>query len=88
MSDENVLKKVALMLLTNNKQLLLSIQKELQLSEERIKQDFKQELTAAKQQLSEEINASQEDTIEVLSALIHTGYDLHEKRIERLENSI
>lgn len=35
--------------------------------------------------VNETIKKSQEDTIEVLSKLIHTGYNLHEERIKKLE---
>lgn len=34
------------------------------------------------------ISGSQKDTIEVLLDAIHTGYNLHDKRIKRLEDEI
>jgi len=48
---------------------------ELKASEERIKTELKQA-----------IDKSQEDTIEALSKVIHTGYNMHEERIKRLED--
>lgn len=40
------------------------------------------------QELKQSIKQSQEDTIGVLSDLIHTGYSLHEKRIKKIENRL
>ena len=40
------------------------------------------------EELQRSIEQSQEETIEVLSDLIHTGYDLHEKRIKKIENNL
>ena len=37
------------------------------------------------QELSNKLEQSQQETIEALSDLIHTGYNLHEKRIKQLE---
>ena len=34
------------------------------------------------------VHESQEDTIEVLLAAIHTGYNLHDKRIKQLEDEL
>ncbi len=48
---------------------------ELKASEERIKTELKQA-----------IDKSQEDTIEALSEVIHTGYNMHEERIKHLED--
>lgn len=41
----------------------------------------------SEQELKQAIAKSQEDTINVLSDLIHSGYDMHEKRIINLEKS-
>ena len=38
--------------------------------------------------LSKKIKQAQEETIEVLSELITAGYDLHEKRIKRVEDHL
>ncbi|HUD04662.1 MAG TPA: hypothetical protein VMR59_01620 [Patescibacteria group bacterium] len=38
--------------------------------------------------LSKKIDKSQEETIEVLSELITTGYNSHEKRIKRVEDHL
>jgi hypothetical protein len=89
MTDEEILKKMTGMLLDNNKKLLTAvdksfekaIEKAIQASEKRIKQ----ELT---EKLSTKIDESQKDTIDTLTALMHTGYDLHEKRIQRLEGEL
>ena len=40
------------------------------------------------QELKQSIEQSQEETIEVLSALIHTGYNMHEKRIKNIEEKL
>ena len=39
-------------------------------------------------ELKQSIEQSQEDTINVLSELINTGYNMHEKRIKRIENHL
>lgn len=40
------------------------------------------------QELQTSIKQSQEETIDTLSALIHTGYNLHEKRIKKIEDTL
>jgi hypothetical protein len=81
MTDEEILKKMAGMLLDNNKKLLTavdkSIEKEIQASEERLTE-----------KLGKRIDDSQKDTIDTLSELMHSGYGLHEKRIQRLEGEL
>lgn len=42
----------------------------------------------AHQELQQSIKQSQEDTIDTLSALIHTGYNMHEKRIKKIEDTL
>jgi hypothetical protein len=37
------------------------------------------------EEVHKKIEQSQEDTIEALSELIHTGYNMHESRIKKLE---
>ena len=85
MTDEEILKKMAGILHVNNKKLLTtvdkSIEKAIQASEKRIKQ----ELT---EKLSTKIDESQKDTIDMLIALMHTGYDLHKKRIQRVKDEL
>ena len=40
------------------------------------------------QELQQSIKQSQEETIDALSSLIHTGYDLHEQRIKKIEDTL
>lgn len=47
-----------------------------------------EELIQTEQRLGKAIIKSQEETIEVLSDLIHAGYNLHEKRIRKIENKL
>ncbi len=47
-----------------------------------------EEVAAAKIRLTQKIAASQEDTIHVLSEVIHTGYNMHEKRIRASEEQL
>jgi len=42
----------------------------------------------SEQELKQTIAKNQEDTITVLSDLIHSGYDMHEKRIRNLEKRL
>jgi type II secretory pathway component PulL len=46
------------------------------------------DLKAAEERLTQKIDASQEDTINVLRELIQTGYEMHEKRIRKLEDDL
>lgn len=46
------------------------------------------QLNQTGQKLEKAITKSQEETIEVLSDLIHTGYNLHEKRIKTIEDTL
>jgi hypothetical protein len=73
MTDDTVLKKVGEIIIANNQVLLTAIDKKLQTLEQRLENKIKE---------------SQQDTIEVLSDLIHTGYDLHENRIKRVEDEL
>ncbi len=45
-------------------------------------------LEKTEQELKQAITKNQEDTIEALSELIHSGYNNHEKRIKRIENHL
>ena len=46
------------------------------------------QLKQTEQNLGKAITKSQEDTVEVLSDLIHAGYNLHEKRIRKIEDKL
>ncbi len=46
------------------------------------------DLKAAEERLTKKIDASQEDTINVLKELIHTEYEMHEQRIRKLEDDL
>lgn len=52
------------------------------------RKELKKELKKFEEKLTEKIDLSQKDTIEVLTALIHSGYNLHEVRISRLEEKL
>jgi len=45
-------------------------------------------VTEGHQELKQSIKQSQEETIDTLSALIHTGYTMHEKRIKKIEDRL
>lgn len=77
MSDDKLLKKIEEMMVANNNVLLNAMANKIQASEQRIKNE-----------LSQQIKATQQDTIDALSDLIHTGYDMHEARIQRVENEL
>lgn len=73
MSEDKLLKKVGELIVANNEVLLSAIDK---------KND------SLKKELTKKIQGSQADTIEVLSDLLHTGYNMHEERIQRVENEL
>ena len=47
-----------------------------------------EEVAAAEKRLTQKIAASQEDTIHVLSEVLHTGYNMHEERIRAIEEQL
>lgn len=59
---------------------------------------IKAELQTAKQQLdtvemkvelvNKRVEQAQEETVNVLSDLIHTGYNLHERRLKKVEDNL
>ena len=73
MSEDNLLKKIAKMFVTNNERLLSAVDEKIRGSEQR---------------LSKKIEETQSDTIESLSDVINAGYNHHEKRIKRLEDEL
>ena len=73
----------------NNEELLEQlkhvIREEVTTSENRVKSDLRQEIQASEERLTQKIAASQEDTIDTLSEVIHKGFNIHEERIATLE---
>lgn len=69
-----------------------TLKKEIKSTEVKLREEIKD--TAQKleekleKKLSKKIEISQEDTINVLSELMHTGYEMHEIRIKRLEDEL
>ena len=55
-----------------------------------IKRDMatKQDVEASEKRLKQAILDSQEDTIETLKEYIHTGYNMHDERIEKIEDAL
>lgn len=45
----------------------------------------KEDLKATEERLTQKIVEAQEETIDTLSEVIHTGFNMHEERIEALE---
>lgn len=61
---------------------------ELQQLRKDIAEDTKKIVEASEKKLIKKIDDSQKDTIEVLMDAIHTGYNMHDKRIKRAENEL
>jgi hypothetical protein len=61
------------------------IKEEVTASERRVKSELRQEIIASEERLTQKIEASQEETIDVLSEVIHTRYNMHEKRVSAVE---
>jgi uncharacterized protein (UPF0335 family) len=76
------------MVIANNQTLITAIDKKIQASEQRVEEKIAQNIQRLKQQLERKMKESHEDTRDVLSALMHTGYDMHEERIVRIENEL
>ena len=58
------------------------IKEEVQASEERVTKNIE----ASEERLTKKIESELEDTINVLTEVIHTGYTMHEERIKQLED--
>ena len=84
MSDKVLLDKIAGVIVANNKVLLEAVDEKIKSSEKRLEK----KILATEGKLSKKIVDSQKDTIEVLSAMIHTSYNMHEKRIRQLEEEV
>ncbi len=67
--------------MANNDEILKAI--------ESLKRDMvtKSDLEASEKRLKQAILDSQEDTINILKEFFQTGFDMHEKRIETLEDA-
>ncbi len=61
------------------------VQEAIKASEERTREEIKSSEERVKTELTQAIRDAQNDTIETLSDLIHTGYNLHEERVKRIE---
>ena len=81
MTEEAILKKMAEMLLENNKRLMSAV-------DASIEKAITKAVRESEERMIEKIEISQKDTIDTLSELIHTGYDLHENRIQRIEEEL
>lgn len=64
------------------------IKEEVTASENRVKSDLRQEIQASEERLIQKIAASQEETIDVLSEVIHTGFNKHEEQIRVIEEQL
>lgn len=64
------------------------VREEVTASENRVKSELRQEIKASEERVVQKIDRSQEDTIEVLKELIHTGYEMHEHRIRKIEDDL
>jgi hypothetical protein len=84
MSDNTFLQQIGAMIVANNKTLLIAVDEKIQSSEKRTATA----IIASKEETFEKIKASQEDTVDVLSEVINTGYSIHEERIQRLEDKV
>ncbi len=60
---------------------------DLEASEKRVKTELKSDLEALEKRLKRAILDSQEDSINILKEFFQTGFDMHEKRIETLEDA-
>lgn len=77
MSDKQLLDKISGIIVANNKVLLRAMDEKIRESEIRVTQ-----------KLSKKITESQEDTQDFLREMIETGYNMHEKRIKRIEDHL
>ncbi len=79
MNDNALLKQIGTLI----DEKLVPIKKQLD------KVEMKVELVNKKVDLvDKKIDKAQQETIETLSALIHTGYNLHEERITKIEKQL
>ncbi len=73
-----------------------NVRKEIETSAENIKKDIGKDIEASEKRMKDELNKdlgkkiidSQQDTIEVLTEVIHRDYNAHDKRIQRVEDEL
>jgi hypothetical protein len=53
-----------------------------------VKSELRQEMIASEERLTKKIEASQEETIDVLSEVIHKGFNMQEERIRGIEEQL
>lgn len=61
---------------------------EIKATEKRLKTELGAEIKATEKNLKQAILDSQKDTIKVFSDLLHTGFNMHEERISRIEDHL
>lgn len=88
MSEEKMLEKFAEMLLANNERLVISIRKDIETSENRLREELTEKIEGSENRLREEFKLELDDAVDVLSELMHSGYNLHEARIQRVEKEL
>lgn len=103
MFTKNQLDQLQKLLESNNKKIRKNVQLDIKITENRLRQEiqasnhqleekFNQKIDISNHQLEEKFNqkidASLEGQTNVLSDLINTGYNLHERRIKRLESHL
>ncbi len=88
MSDKILLDKISEIIVTNNKVLLEAVDEKIVASEKRLTKLIEEKIKESEVRLVGLIISSQKDTIDVLSEMINTGYNMHDKRIRRLEDEL
>ncbi len=96
MFTEKQLEQLQKLFQINNKVLIRAIgedtKKEIQLSNTVLERKLMKVINESQKdtliQVQDMITNSQKDTIEVLMDAIHTGYNMHDKRIKRLEDEL
>jgi len=88
MSDKALLKEIAGIIVTNNKVLLEAVDEKIRDSEGRLAGLVEEKIGTSEGKLVALISSSQQETIEALSEMINAGYNMHEKRIRRLEDEL
>ena len=82
--EERLAERFTKTILANNERLVTFVKAEIKASEERLSEQMKED----KRELKQEIRDSQQDTIQVLTSIMHANHDNHEARLTRVEEEL
>ena len=72
----------------SEKRVKIFVRTEIKESEERMKKHVNTEINESEKRVKDYVNEQVEDAVEVLTEITHTGYNMQENRIEKIEDEL